>query len=79
MIVANGTPSSTGNVYPRTKGADWEDAMQDAKTYRQYAADCARMAQKLNGEDRKILIRIADAWEQRALEAERQQKAKDKE
>ncbi len=46
--------------------------MQDAKTYRQYAAECIRMAQKLNAKDKEILLRMAGAWELRAQEAERQ-------
>ena len=50
--------------------------MQNAKIYRQYAADCARMAQKLNGEDKKILMKIAEAWEERAREAELRQNGK---
>ncbi len=52
--------------------------MQNAKIYRQYAADCARMALKLDGEDKKILLEIARAWEQRALEAEQRQNHRDK-
>ncbi|MBI3704173.1 MAG: hypothetical protein HY244_10115 [Rhizobiales bacterium] len=46
--------------------------MHEAQTYRQFAADCARMAQKLNAEDKEILMKIAEAWELRAQEAERQ-------
>ena len=52
--------------------------MQDAKIYRQYAADCARMAQKLSGEDKQVLLKIAQAWEERAVEADRQKGKKDK-
>ncbi len=48
--------------------------MQEAKIYRQYAADCRRMAQKLTAQDKPILLKIADAWEQRAQEAEAQEK-----
>lgn len=46
--------------------------MQDAKTYRQYAAECVRMAQKMNAKDKDVLLRMAEAWELRAQEAERQ-------
>ena len=46
--------------------------MQEAKIYREYAAECLRMAQKLNGNDKDVLLRMAEAWELRALEAERQ-------
>jgi len=52
--------------------------MQDAKIYRQYAADCARMARKLSGDDREALLKIAQAWEERALEAERQTSKREK-
>jgi len=45
--------------------------MQDAKTYHQYAADCRRMASTMNANDRKILLKMADAWDERAKEAER--------
>lgn len=49
--------------------------MQEAKTYRRYAADCIRMAEKLSdAKDKKILMEIAKAWELRAQEAERRQK-----
>jgi hypothetical protein len=51
--------------------------MQEAKTYRRYAADCARMAQKLNAEDKEVLMKIAEAWELRAQEAEHRQKKPD--
>jgi hypothetical protein len=43
--------------------------VKDAKTYREYAADCIRMAQSMHGEDREILLKMAKAWEDRAREA----------
>jgi hypothetical protein len=45
--------------------------MKDAKTYREYAADCTRMAQSMDPKGREILLRMAKAWEDRAREAER--------
>jgi hypothetical protein len=51
--------------------------MQDAKTYRQYAADCRRMATTMNAKDGKILLTMAAAWDERAQEAERREKIKD--
>jgi hypothetical protein len=51
--------------------------MQDAKTYRQYAADCRRIARTMNVNDGKILLRMADAWNERAKEAERLDQKKD--
>ena len=48
--------------------------MKDAKTYRQYAADCRRMAQTMNSKDRDVLLKMAHVWEERATEAERAEK-----
>ena len=50
--------------------------MQDAKTYHQYAADCRRMASTMNVNDGKILLQMADAWDDRAKEAERLEKTR---
>jgi hypothetical protein len=55
------------NVLLKVEEAD----MKDAKTYREYAADCRRMAQLMNQKDREVLLKMAQAWEDRALEAER--------
>jgi hypothetical protein len=46
--------------------------MKDAIDYRQYASDCRRMAAKMNAPDRHILEKMAEAWDLRAQEAERQ-------
>lgn len=49
--------------------------MKDAKTYRQYAADCRRMAQTMNAKkDRDTLLKMAQVWEERADDAERAEK-----
>ena len=45
--------------------------MLQAKTYRQYAADCVRIAEKMDAKDKKVLLEIAQAWDMRAEEAER--------
>jgi hypothetical protein len=45
--------------------------MQDAQTYREYAKDCIRIAQSMNSKDKAILLKMAEAWEDRAREAER--------
>ena len=47
--------------------------MKDAQTYRQYAADCRRIAETMSGEDKATLFRMAEVWESSAREAERQQ------
>jgi len=49
-------------------------AMREAKTYRQYAADCRRMADTMSAKDREVLLQMAVAWDSRADEAERQSK-----
>jgi hypothetical protein len=48
--------------------------MLEAKTYRQYAADCVRIADKMDAKDRRVLLEIAEAWTMRAEEAERRGK-----
>jgi hypothetical protein len=48
-----------------------EAMMKDAKTYREYAADCIRMAKAMSPADREVLLKMAEAWEDRAREAER--------
>jgi hypothetical protein len=50
-----------------------EADMKDAKTYREYAADCIRMAKRMNPKDQQALLEMAEAWEERAREAERQE------
>jgi len=48
--------------------------MKNAKTYREYAADCIRIAQRMSTRDKETLLKMAQAWEDRAREAERQAK-----
>jgi hypothetical protein len=50
--------------------------MKDAKTYRQNAADCRRIAQTMRGEDRATLLQMAELWESTAREAERRESRK---
>ena len=45
--------------------------MQDAKTYRQYAAECRRIAATMNTQDKETLLAMAKVWDDRAEEAER--------
>ena len=56
------------------KALEEADTMKDAKMYRDYAADCIRIAQSMNAEDRETLLKMARAWEDRAREAERHEK-----
>jgi hypothetical protein len=62
-----GSPDSVASVAEET-------TMKDAQTYREYAADCMRMAQLLKGGDREALVNMAKAWEERAQEIERRAK-----
>jgi len=52
--------------------------MKDAKTYREYAADCIRLAKAMNPADKEVLLKMAEAWEDRAREAERAKKEADR-
>jgi hypothetical protein len=56
-----------------------EADMKKAKTYREYKADCIRIAQLMRAKDREALLKMADAWEDRAREAERQEKKAEQE
>jgi len=51
---------------------------ENAKKFRDFAAECRRLAQRATDNDRKILIDIADAWIACAEEAERREKLADK-
>jgi hypothetical protein len=51
--------------------------MLEAKTYRQYAAECVRIAEKMDAKDRRVLLEIAEAWTMRAQEAERREQPVD--
>jgi transcriptional antiterminator Rof (Rho-off) len=55
-----------------------EVIMKDAETYRNYAADCIRMANLLRDNDRDALLKMAEAWEERAKEAENRGKKSDR-
>ena len=44
--------------------------MLGSEKYKQFAADCIRIAEKLGCEDKERLLKIADVWTERALETE---------
>ena len=48
--------------------------MHDANTYRQYAAECRRLATTMSEKDGKVMLKMAEAWDGRADEAERIQR-----
>lgn len=50
--------------------------MEDAEKFRQYAAECRRLAAKAVAKDKAVLLQLADAWIVCAEDAER--KARDK-
>jgi hypothetical protein len=59
MQMENDNENARGNV------------RESAKKYRDYAAECLRLAQRASEKDRKVLIEIAGAWIACAEEAER--------
>ncbi len=50
---------------------DNQDNETNAKKFRDYAAQCRRMAQAASEKDRAVLIEIAEAWLACAEDAER--------
>jgi hypothetical protein len=48
--------------------------MQDAAQFRKYADECRRLARTLPPAHKQTLLEIANAWTDRAEEAERQEK-----
>jgi hypothetical protein len=50
--------------------------MQEAEKYREYAADCRRLAERAGSKDKEVLLKIAEAWEQQAklVEASRKRR-----
>jgi len=47
--------------------------MENANKFRQFAAECRRLAQRASENDRKVLMEIAEAWVACAEEAERKE------
>jgi hypothetical protein len=52
--------------------------MENAKKFREYAAECRRLAQRASQNDRKALMEIAEAWISCAEEAERKENSANK-
>ncbi len=50
-----------------------DNTNRNAQKFRDYAAECRRLAQRGSEKDRKVLMEIADAWEVCAQEAERKE------
>jgi len=53
--------------------------MDEAEKFRQYAAECRRLAQKAAAKDKAVLLEIADAWISCAEEAARKSTIVDEE
>ena len=53
-----------------------EAALLESNKYRQFVADCLRLAQTMAATDKQTLLDIAAAWEKRAQEAERRERGK---
>jgi hypothetical protein len=53
-----------------------ENDEDSAKKFRDYAAECRRLAGRASENDRKVLMEIAEAWLSCAKEAERKQTSK---
>lgn len=49
--------------------------MENGSKFREYAAECARLAQRASQKDRAVLMEIAEAWISCAEEAERKEQA----
>ena len=47
----------------------------ESEKFRKYAADCMRIARQMSGNERLVLLEIAEAWEMRAVEAEKKEKS----
>jgi hypothetical protein len=50
----------------------------DPNKYREYAADCKRLAERAKPKDKEVLMKIAEAWEQQALAIEASKSKSDK-
>jgi hypothetical protein len=55
-----------------------EDVMREAKPYRQYAAECRRLAATMSGSNKETLLKMATVWDERADEAESADKTADR-
>ncbi len=50
-----------------------DNTKRNPQKFRDYAAECRRLAQRASEKDRKVLMEIADAWEACAQEADRKE------
>jgi hypothetical protein len=73
IAVMTPNEAAFSGVFQSAEEAD----MKEAKIYREYAADCIRMAKRMNPKDQQALLEMAEAWDERAREAERQENKPD--
>jgi hypothetical protein len=50
-----------------------EAGLRESEKFRNYAAECIRIASQMSGKDRQALLEIADAWETRARDTEKKE------
>jgi hypothetical protein len=51
-----------------------EARLRESEKFRDYAAECIRIASQMSGKDRQALLEIAEAWETRAQNMEKKEK-----
>lgn len=51
--------------------------MTDPRKFREFAAECQRLAQRAAAKDKAVLLEIANAWIECAEQAERNQRSSD--
>ncbi len=51
-----------------------EESQEESQRFRQYAAECLRLAKQASEKDRTILMEIASAWINCAEQVERKKK-----
>jgi hypothetical protein len=71
-------PHLTGSNFNIWDNDYAECDMENANKFRQYAAECHRLAQRASENDRKVLMEIAEAWIACAEEAERKERGRNK-
>ena len=76
-LVMKWNSGNSHRVGPAETETSWVDAkMQSAAEYRRYAAECERIARDSAPSHRAVLLDIAKAWRDCAVEAERQENVK---
>jgi hypothetical protein len=50
-----------------------EAGLRESEKFRNYAAECIRIASQMSGKDRQALLEIAKAWKTRAQDTEKKE------